>query len=645
MKKIKRIAAVCLVFALALAAVPQIGMAGVVETGACGEGVTYALHDDGRLVIGGEGAVDNYEFILSAGGTGETTAPWAARADEITAVEIGPEVTAVGDHAFYFCKNLASAAFGAGVARIGENAFSGCALQTLDLPETLSEIGRGAFSDCAALAAVSLPAGVSDVGAYAFSGCGALEDVTVPAGAFRLGAFVFSGTPWFDAQPEGIVYAGNTACGYKGEFPEPYDLALREGCAGVADEAFFYLTELRSVLFPASVECVGERIFHGCKNLSTITVDEENPVYRSAGNCVIRRDTGTLVIGCGASEIPADGTVAAVGPWAFARCAMESVSLPAGVETVGEGAFYQCEALRDVRLPESLAAIGESAFAGCVSLKTVRLPKDLRSLGERAFSGCGALESVSFPAGACEVARAAFEDTAWLARQPEGPVYAGKILYTYKGALPEGGALTLRADCLGVAGAAFEGRSDLREIALQNRLAYVGAAAFSGCTGLARVTVGAGLRSIGAAAFAGCRALAEVLSKGTPETHAQIAVGERNEAYTNAALCFLDAAALRHAVGDVDGSGSIEPADARLALRVSLGILEDEGVPLSDESVAAADVTGDGEVLPADARLILRKSLGLDVSAEGWQEPEPPSEPPGTTDPANPPDATDPANP
>ena len=63
--------------------------------------------------------------------------------------------------------------------------------------------------------------------------------------------------------------------------------------------------------------------------------------------------------------------------------------------------------------------------------------------------------------------------------------------------------------------------------------------------------------------------------------------------------------------GDVDGSGEITPGDARLALRISLGLMKDGDVVMTEEMQARADVDGKDGVQPADARLILRKSLGL----------------------------------
>ena len=61
--------------------------------------------------------------------------------------------------------------------------------------------------------------------------------------------------------------------------------------------------------------------------------------------------------------------------------------------------------------------------------------------------------------------------------------------------------------------------------------------------------------------------------------------------------------------GDVDGDGQISSADARLALRMSVG-LED----FSKDSVAfiAADIDKNGEIDASDARSILRSAVGIE---------------------------------
>ena len=62
-----------------------------------------------------------------------------------------------------------------------------------------------------------------------------------------------------------------------------------------------------------------------------------------------------------------------------------------------------------------------------------------------------------------------------------------------------------------------------------------------------------------------------------------------------------------HRLGDVNGDGRVEPEDARLALRMAVGLIR-----MAPATFTAADVNKDNEVTPADARLILRASVGLE---------------------------------
>ena len=65
----------------------------------------------------------------------------------------------------------------------------------------------------------------------------------------------------------------------------------------------------------------------------------------------------------------------------------------------------------------------------------------------------------------------------------------------------------------------------------------------------------------------------------------------------------------RFALGDVNGDGTVDAADARLALRASVGL-----DPLDGDlfGFPAADIDKDGEITSADARAILRASVGLE---------------------------------
>ena len=69
-----------------------------------------------------------------------------------------------------------------------------------------------------------------------------------------------------------------------------------------------------------------------------------------------------------------------------------------------------------------------------------------------------------------------------------------------------------------------------------------------------------------------------------------------------------DPPATAYSVGDVDGNGKIEPADARLALRAAVKL---ELYAAGSAQFLAADVDNNGEIDPSDARSILRAAVGL----------------------------------
>ena len=57
---------------------------------------------------------------------------------------------------------------------------------------------------------------------------------------------------------------------------------------------------------------------------------------------------------------------------AFSGCdALESVSIPDGVPSLGDYAFENCSSLAELTVPDSVTSIGEGTFSCCVSLESV----------------------------------------------------------------------------------------------------------------------------------------------------------------------------------------------------------------------------------------------------------------------------------
>lgn len=77
------------------------------------------------------------------------------------------------------------------VARVGKEAFKGSQLTSVTLPDTLYNIGEGAFASCEDLVSLRLPAGLRIIEKNAFHSCVSLKTVALPEGTAHLGAGAF----------------------------------------------------------------------------------------------------------------------------------------------------------------------------------------------------------------------------------------------------------------------------------------------------------------------------------------------------------------------------------------------------------------------------------------------------------------------
>lgn len=203
-----------------------------------------------------------------------------------------------------------------------------------------------------------------------------------------------------------------------------------------------------------------------------------------------------------------------IGYGAFRGCStIRQVVLPDGVRKIGSMAFNDCENLRQVSIPSSVAEIGYSAFERCVQLTTVQLPEGLVLLDRMAFLGCTALADIAIPNSLRTVGRDAFKDTAWLAAQPDGVVYAGRLALFYKGAVTQAdikeGTVKLCVD-------AFRDCGMLAMVTLPDSLLEIEDRAFQNCRKLKQVTIPRQVAVIGYRAFDECNKLQVLLESDTP---------------------------------------------------------------------------------------------------------------------------------
>ena len=189
-------------------------------------------------------------------------------------IEIPDTVEYVGGFAFASCKNLKKAIVGNGLTEISDFAFYHSGLEEIQIGNRVEKIGLYAFSDNEKLRKISIPKNVTGIEYRGFEGCTNLEDVEFPDTLKRLGGRVFEGTKWYENQEDGVVYASTALYGYKGEMPQNTSVKVKDGTLGIGAFAFDGFKNLRSVEIPDSVTDIGEFAFFDCTSMKEVSISD-----------------------------------------------------------------------------------------------------------------------------------------------------------------------------------------------------------------------------------------------------------------------------------------------------------------------------------------------------------------------------------
>ena len=99
-------------------------------------------------------------------------------------IELPDSVTEIGESAFGDCSSLTSIELPDSVTEIGYSAFYGCnSLTSIKLPNSVTKIDKWAFEDCNSLTSIELPDSVTEIGESAFDRCYSLENIIIKDGS------------------------------------------------------------------------------------------------------------------------------------------------------------------------------------------------------------------------------------------------------------------------------------------------------------------------------------------------------------------------------------------------------------------------------------------------------------------------------
>ncbi len=352
-------------------------------------------------------------------------------------------------------------------------AFKNCnSLKQVTLPDNLKTLPQNTFEGCSSLEEAEFgsdSAVLETIGSWAFKGCSSLQGAAMPASLKTIGEGAFSGCSGLE------------------------EVSLNDGLETIGKAAFdgaaFGKQELTGIVngtlrIPGSVRSIGGAAFRNSAYLETVTFEN---------------GTEELVMDSSYDYSSSNG--------AFKNCnSLKQVTLPDNLKTLPQNTFEGCSSLEAAEFGMHLEKIGDWAFSGCSSLRGTAMPASLKTIGTGAFSGCSGLEEASLNDGLGTIGAVAFDGAAFGKKELSGAV--------------TGGALTIPGSVTSIGGAAFRGSAYLETVVFESGTAELimsssydysnSNGAFKNCKSLKQVILPDQLKTLPQNTFDGCSALEEI---------------------------------------------------------------------------------------------------------------------------------------
>lgn len=306
---------------------------------------------------------------------------------------------------FWCCSNLINISLPKRLKSIGIKCFCQCGFEQINLPDTITKIEKysfvssklksivlprdlktirmGVFQDCEQFETANIN-NVTKIHKTAFTDCFSLSEITASPRNRKFstkdGALYKDFTKLLKVPPaynkEKFVVPDTARIVDEAAFDSCVNLVeIDIGNALLEDSAIFSCPNNKKIIIGSGCKEFSPEKVKLCFALEEITVDPDNPYYKSVDGVLFNKSGESLILyPCAKGE--------------------KTYTVPDGVVNISDSAFYNANNLTEVHLPDSVKEIGKSAFELCKNLKKINLARTAK-IGFEAFCCCETLDNIS----------------------------------------------------------------------------------------------------------------------------------------------------------------------------------------------------------------------------------------------------------
>ena len=326
------------------------------------------------------------------------------------------------------------------VTEIGEGAFSGVeGLKTIIIPGTVKTIATSAFSFNTTLETVILEEGVENIGNQAFNGCSNIKNVNLPESLKRIGSLAF----YQCSKLETVTIPGNVQDigGYAFSVCSTLDnVVLENGNKLIRYECFSYCSNLTNITIPSTVTSIEPSAFRFCTKLNKIIL-ENNKNYTFADGILKTSDgkqivfmTNELLAGTSILDIPEGVTNFGVDVAAYKN--IKQIKIPSTLKSICEANYFpttisnvivdsknakyvaengilytkvgkevvMCYSKeKDINIQEGILRVNSCSFNQAENAENIILPESLKAIASMAFSSLNNCKKIVIGKNASEI--------------------------------------------------------------------------------------------------------------------------------------------------------------------------------------------------------------------------------------------------